>query len=749
MPSQSSNTTDGRIAARLFAPSIAVMSRLRLAWKSAIIALILLAPLGYVADRYLSEQGTQISFAQKERVGVVYVRASANLLATLVDLRSTAVQVAAGELPLSALAASRQAVQQAIADVDDARAAARTLELTGDWTGLKAQIESLAARTPTDPRATFAAYDALATNAQTLITDTANNSNLILDPVLDSYYTMDAVVNQLTAVDDEAGRGADMQRVIAVTHNERDLDQRVNLSVLSGALQNNLGLADSDLQTAFPATQDKALRPTLAPLLAAVNRTMASVTSGLATAASTGVIDPAAATAAARRASAAAVEADVAGLPQLDRLLAARISRLEGTEERVMIVAAVAVLLALYLFAGFFLSFRGALSNVTERLRDLRDGCVAALSRGLSLTAEGNLTERIDVNVPEARSCTRDELSRVVMAVNDIREHMLQSVEAYNPMRGRVASMVSAISTTSEALSRSSEQMAATSEEMGRAIGEIAQSVGGVASGAEEQVRSVEEVRGMSGEVTLASQSSVELAQETAAAAQEARAAAEHGSTAVSAASDAMQAVRTTSEQVASAIRELAAKSEHIGGIVGTITSIAEQTNLLALNAAIEAARAGEQGRGFAVVADEVRKLAEDSQRAAASIGDVIAEIQADTGRAIEVVETSARQTEAGTATVDEARAAFDGIAAGVRGMSGRIEAIVRSAQQIAAHAARVHEAVESVADVAEQSSAATEQVSAATEQTTASTHETAASAHDVANTAEELLGLVRNFTLS
>src|SRR5207302_5108290 len=119
------------------------------------------------------------------------------------------------------------------------------------------------------------------------------------------------------------------------------------------------------------------------------------------------------------------------------------------------------------------------------------------------------------------------------------------------------------------------------------------------------------------------------------------------------------QAVRESSAAVTEAIGELASKSEQIGGIVETITGIAGQTNLLALNAAIEAARAGEQGRGFAVVAEEVRKLAEESQRAAASIASLIEQIQGETQKAVEVVEDGAARTEEGVETAAAASDAF------------------------------------------------------------------------------------------
>jgi methyl-accepting chemotaxis protein len=266
-----------------------------------------------------------------------------------------------------------------------------------------------------------------------------------------------------------------------------------------------------------------------------------------------------------------------------------------------------------------------------------------------------------------------------------------------------------------------SHQMADTSGEAGRAIGEIAEAIAGVATGSERQLRLVETAKAST--------------DETAQAADEARRVSDDGVSAAGKAYDAMESVRRSSTDVTAAIHRLSAASEQIGGIVGTITDIAAETNLLALNAAIEAARAGEQGRGFAVVAEQVRALADQSQRAAATIGSLVAHIQKDTQSAVAIVEDGSRRSEEGVVIAEEARTAFAQIGRTVGEVSDRVGRIV--------------EAMDEVEVVAEQATASTAAVSASTEQTSASTQEIASSAQELATTAEELGRLVARFRVA
>ena len=260
--------------------------------------------------------------------------------------------------------------------------------------------------------------------------------------------------------------------------------------------------------------------------------------------------------------------------------------------------------------------------------------------------------------------------------------------------------------------------MASTSEEAGRAIGEIASAVTEVASGAERQVRMVAQAK--------------ESTDATAGVAADTKTAADHGVDAAQRAADATASVRESSGAVNDAMTGLAEKSEQIGGIVEAITGIAGQTNLLALNAAIEAARAGEQGKGFAVVAEEVRKLAEESQSAAASIATLVAEIQAETARTVEIVHDGARRSDDGVTVVEEAREAFLHIGGSVEDVTARIGEVANAMSEVAA--------------VAEQSSASSQQVFVSIEETSVSTEQIAASAQELARTAEELTALVSQF---
>jgi methyl-accepting chemotaxis protein len=221
------------------------------------------------------------------------------------------------------------------------------------------------------------------------------------------------------------------------------------------------------------------------------------------------------------------------------------------------------------------------------------------------------------------------------------------------------------------------------------------------------------------------------------------------GVAAVGEASAAMEAVRRNSSEAAGAIDALAEKSKRIAEFIDTITGIAEQTNLLALNAAIEAARAGEQGKGFAVVADEVRQLAENAGSAAGTISGLVDEIQRETLKTVAVVRDGTTRTTEGAATVDRAREAFERIERAVSDLAASSEEIAAAAQQIQSRTAEVEAGIGSVARVAETSSATAEEVSAATQESSASAEEITASAQELSSTAASLERIVGRFRLT
>jgi len=280
----------------------------------------------------------------------------------------------------------------------------------------------------------------------------------------------------------------------------------------------------------------------------------------------------------------------------------------------------------------------------TESDRDRMQHQVMDLLSIVSGAAEGDLTVKAEV--------TADALGSVA--------------DAFNLMIVGLTSLVAQASTVANEIQHSTGDILHASERMRR--------------GAEQQTSQLQSTVGTVNEMSHTIQRMAENAEAATQASLKATQAAVKGGTSVAETIKGMQRIRAAVQTTGKKIKGLGERSLEIGAIIEVINEIATQTNLLALNAAIEAARAGEQGRGFAVVADEVRKLAERAARATKDITGLIKGIQVETSEAVTVMEEGTREVEEGTKLADQAGAALREIEQIVKQTSGLVTEITRSA---------------------------------------------------------------------
>jgi len=412
-------------------------------------------------------------------------------------------------------------------------------------------------------------------------------------------------------------------------------------------------------------------------------------------------------------------------------------------------------------------------------------GSLDAIRRRAVAIASGDLTLG-DVTVN-----SQDEVGELSEAFNkmsaDLRQllgQIARSAQTVSTASDEVAGAAGQVATASQQITLAVQQVATgatqqstSAEETVAVVEQLRSGIAQVSRGAQDQAQNVGLVSGTIKQMAAAIQDVARSAQEVSAAATEALSAAEGGGSDVRNTVTGMERIRETTQRAADRVLALGSSSQRIGEIVAVISGIADQTNLLALNAAIEAARAGEHGKGFAVVADEVRKLAENSNQAAKEITQLIDAIRGEVSATVEAMTAGSREVETGTEIADRAGKALERILETMRRTHGYVQSISAAAEQVAANvdaavssvddvasvteenlaateemasfSNRVGDSVQTVAAISAETAASVEEVTATTEEVGASVEEISASASGLASTARELRQLVEQFRLA
>jgi methyl-accepting chemotaxis protein len=328
--------------------------------------------------------------------------------------------------------------------------------------------------------------------------------------------------------------------------------------------------------------------------------------------------------------------------------------------------------------------FGKPIKNLIERVKDIAQG-------------DGDLTQRIDVK-------SKDEIGQLGGYVNLFIQ--------------KIHDVISEVSGATREVASAATEIASSSEQIAAGMNEQSAQVTQISAAIEEMSASVVEVARKSGEAANNAQESGKVAAE--------------GGKVVNETIAGMNAISDAVTSSAASVSELGKRGEQIGQIIEVINDIADQTNLLALNAAIEAARAGEHGRGFAVVADEVRKLADRTTKATEEIAQSIQAIQNETSLAVERMNAGTEQVKVGVDKATQAGQSLEKIVAGAQEVASMIQSIAAAAEEQSATSEEVSRNVESI--------------SAVTKQTSEGTNQAASAAVQLSEKAEQLLRLVGTF---
>ncbi len=317
---------------------------------------------------------------------------------------------------------------------------------------------------------------------------------------------------------------------------------------------------------------------------------------------------------------------------------------------------------------------------------------LATMQRAITRTAsELDFTETIPVD-------SNDEIGRTLQAYNELLTRLRSSFGDIQNAAERMATVTTEVNRTSDEIAENSRAQSDAAAGMAAAIEQLTVSISMVATQAQEASQHTQDSSRMAeqgGEIILSTV---------------------HG----------IQTISESVRQTAGRIDALRSDSERISLVANMIKEIAEQTNLLALNAAIEAARAGEQGRGFAVVADEVRKLAERTAKSTQEISDLLGQMQGSAKHAVDSMSAAVREVDRGVENAQQAGQSIQDIKQGSSTVVGAVEEISSAVREQSAASTSISQRIEQIAQMTERNTAAAESTAQAVHRMSAMSREIA-----------------------